>query len=142
MPKAIAIEKGVYRPYRYEDKVADSGALAFVYGDEIPIPPKKMPRVAKKKWIEKLMHAKQLYGYISFLDLDILEEYCYCYAEVVDFRTQKISPTDPLFKIFDEKRKYLVFLAREFGWTPSSRKNVELVQALDEKKTDDYSEFT
>lgn len=150
-PTAIIKQKGYYRESVHKDSIADSGALGFVYKD-IPTPPEHFDELATEVWNTTLMQASQLYGYISFIDLAMFSEYCECYSELQKLNNKcrgnsiiyeddnGVKRTNPLFKERDDKRKMLIQISREFGFTPSARSRLALVQKVKGEKFDEFEE--
>jgi P27 family predicted phage terminase small subunit len=148
-PTALIKKKGYYKKTKHEDAIADSSALSFVYRN-VPTPPDHFDEIAVQIWNSTLMEASNLYGYISFIDLALFSEYCECYSELQHLNNQcrgnaviykddnGVRRTNPLFKERDDKRKMLIQISREFGFTPSARSRLALVQKVKEEKEDDY----
>lgn len=150
-PTALVKQKGYYRKDRHEDSIADSGALQFVYKN-IPTPPEHFDDLAVEVWNSTLAQASQLYGYISFIDLAMFSEYCECYSELQDLNNKcrgnsliyeddnGVKRTNPLYKERDDKRKMLIQLSREFGFTPSARSRLALVQKVKNETFDEFED--
>ena len=146
-PTAIVKAKGYYRPSRYKDDVADSGALSFVY-NEIPEPTERLNEVAKIIWVQDLTLANKVFGYISHLDLRVFEQYCITCSELYQLQQENIKGTfindkgnitlNPMYKILEDKKKEYLMFCREFGFTPSSRSKITLDQAQPKVEEDNY----
>lgn len=148
-PIALIKEKGYFRDTRHKDDMVDSNVLDFVYNG-FPDPPDDYPTKAKQLWVMQLSQAMRLWGYISFIDLTLFGEYCYCFSELEELRGMNIKPTykadgiiklNPLYKIKEEKTKLFVILSREFGFSPSSRRGIDLIQRGVEEKVDEFASF-
>ena len=137
MPTVIAKQKGNYRPSRHGDVVAKVDAIDFVYSN-IPHPPAHLNNYAASIWNQQLMQAYKVYGYISFLDLKLFEQYCEVYGEIETIKYQNISRTfvdksgniriNPLYKELNMLRRDFQRLSAEFGFSPSARTRVPLQQ--------------
>jgi len=146
-PAAVVRAKGNYRPSRYKDEIADEEALEFVY-QKLPDPPKGFTPLAVKCWNAQLAQAMQLYGYISFLDLKVFEEYCLTYALMKTLEDADMHYEDangvrritPEFKEYKEAKRDFLALSREFGFTPSSRTSIKLTQKKTAEKFDEWEE--
>lgn len=146
-PKAIAQQKGYYRPSRHGDEIADKNTLRWVH-NELPMPPEDLGERAKEVWMSLLSDAQRIKGYISTIDLPMFKEYCYVVGEMEYLKTQSISRTytdangvirvDPLYNELNKMRKDFIRLSQEFGLSPSARTRISLKQADDIKKEDDY----
>lgn len=131
-PAVIAKIKGTDRKDRYTDDILDIKGIDFIY-NELPTPPDDFPPYAVIKWNEKLGQAQKLYGYISYLDLTMFEEYCITYSELRSVR-MKIAKPGPDFDYrlwlghYHKLRASFIQLSREFGFSPSSRTGIKLIQ--------------
>lgn len=140
-PTALAKLKGTYQPCRHKDDVADSG-IDFVY-KKIPYPPDGMGEVAAKFWTETLSMCSVVNGYISFIDLAVFKIYCEMYEEMEDIKSE-ITLTGQRrwrsedFKLLKELRKDFFNMSKDFGFTPSSRRGVQLLQKETEVKEDEF----
>ena len=147
-PKAIALQKGYYRPSKHDDQIADQNKLDWVH-DTLPTPPEDLKPKAKDIWNAQLMQAQKMYGYISFIDLSLFKEYCYVYAEMEWLKENTKSRTytdekgnikvDPLYTELNKIRKDFLRLSQEFGFSPSARTKIHLEQKP-ETNTDIYSD--
>lgn len=148
-PTAIVKQKGYYQPSKHKDDIADSKALNWVYKNNIPYPPDSLDEVGKSLWNNVLYQASNLYGYISFIDLIIFEEYCQVYSEIKELRevtkgerTYKddigVKRINPEWVEMNKLRRDLVRLSGEFGLTPSSRTRINLSSEREEEIEDSY----
>lgn len=147
-PKAIAVQKGYYRPSKHSDEIADANSLDFVH-EQIPTPPEDLNEQAKNIWNGQLMQAQKMYGYISYIDLSLFKEYCYVYAEMEWLKDNVKSRTytddkgtirvDPLYTELNKLRKDFLRLSQEFGFSPSARTRIQL-QQKPETNSDIYSD--
>jgi phage terminase small subunit len=140
-PSAIAKVKGTYQPCRHKDDVADSG-IDFVYKN-IPMPPGDMGKVASKFWTETLSMCAVVYGYVSFLDLAVFRVYCEMYEEMEEIKAEMTETGQRRwrsedYKLLKELRKEFFTIAKDFGFTPSARRGIQLVQRKDEQKQDEF----
>jgi hypothetical protein len=71
-PKAIAKQKGYYRPSRHSDAIADISGLDWVRYDTTPEAPTDLTEEAKRLWNYQLSQAANLEGYISAIDQRVL----------------------------------------------------------------------
>jgi len=136
-PKTLILQKGYYQPSRHADDVGDSEKLQFVH-NELPSPPENLLTKAKEIWTSQLSQAINLYGYISFIDLKLFEEYCYVYAEMEYLKyeggnriyTDKNGnkKINPLYQELNRLRKDFIRLSQEFGFSPSARTRIKLEQ--------------
>ncbi len=151
-PIAIIKKRDYYRPSVHRDDIVESkAALEFVHNG-FPTPPEHFDDDAKDIWTTTLAQASKLYGYISFIDLKIFEEYCECYSELKELTKQcktkkRVYYKDnrgnmkphPIFKARDDKRQLFMKLSGEFGFTPSSRTRVVLQKPKDlPKQVDEF----
>lgn len=140
-PTALAKLKGTYQPCRHKDDVADSG-INFVY-KKIPYPPVGMGEVAAKFWTETLSMCSVVNGYISFIDLAVFQVYCEIYEEMEGIKSE-ITTTGQRrwrsedFKLLKELRKDFFNMSKDFGFTPSSRRGIQLLQKETEVKEDEF----
>lgn len=147
-PSAIAKSKGYYRPHKHDtDMIANNEALGFVH-DVILDPPPHLPEDAAKIWTAQLSEASKVFGYISFIDLKLFEEYCNSYATMMELRNSpKVTVNDkgnmsihPEYKIFINARDTWIKLSAEFGFSPSARTRVTLQQRQEQEKLDEFDE--
>ncbi len=147
-PKAIAKQRGYYRPSKHGDQIAEVNVLDWVH-QTIPTPPEDLTEVAKNVWNAQLLQAQKMYGYISLIDLALFKEYCYVYAEIEWLKENVKSRTytddkgtirvEPLYTELNKLRKDFLRLSQEFGFSPSARTRIQL-QQQPETNTDIYSE--
>ena len=143
--KPVAIKKmqGTLNVTRDKDDFIDASSLRWVHNDIVD-PPESLPPIGADLWRRQIAQAQALYGYISFIDLIALEEYCHTYAMLHSIRGRLYSPPkDKKYDMKDDYRNYHKLasrfdtLTREFGFTPSARTRIRLEQ----KDKDDYDEF-
>ncbi len=153
-PTAIIKGRDYYRPSVHKDEIADQkNALDFVH-NKFPTPPEYFDEAAKDIWTTTLLQASKLYGYISFIDIKMFEQYCECYSELKHLTEQckkrkKVYYKDkagnmkihPNFKARDDKRALFMRLAGEFGLTPSARTKITLTQQSDKDLPKQVDEF-
>ncbi len=151
IPAEIAKQRGYYRPYSHKDEIADDTALTFIHNG-FPLPPEGLDDLAKQVWNVTLGEASKAYGYISFIDLVLFEEYCLCYSELKTLnnlcRGNKINYKDdrgvirinPLFDKRDDKRRMLIRLSREFGFSPSARTSIKLAANPNKQSVDEFAD--
>ena len=147
LPVVVVKAKGTYRPSSHPDEMLESEALEFIY-QKLPEAPKSFPPLAVKCWNAQLAQAMQLYGYISFLDLKVFEEYCLTYALMKTLEDADMHYEDangvrritPEFKEYKEAKRDFLALSREFGFTPSSRTSIKLQQKKTAEKFDEWDE--
>ena len=139
-PKAHAIAKGVYRPSRHEDEIADSG-LQFLTSTPAPIG--HLNEIGLRVWNEICESALTTRGWIAKIDLPLLEAYCYNVQMMYEFREiPKIEETkqgralSPEYRIFRDSEKMIKEIGVQFGIGPSSRTRIKL------EKPEDVDEFT
>ena len=132
-PAAIQKAKGVYRADRYKHDTTKQ-PLKWVY-NTLPTPPDNMPQAAKDLWVKQLGYAMELHGYISFIDLELLEQYCITSAYLKLCRVEIEALQDPFHD--DHKNLWVQYhkLAKEFQqlsgrfvFEPSSRGGIKLTQ--------------
>ena len=147
-PKAIAEQKGLYRPSRHEDQIAEINSLRWVY-NELPMPPDDLGPVASEVWTSILADAQKIKGYISTIDLRLFKEYCYLYGEMEflkgetdGVRTYKddngVVRVNPLYTELNKIRKDFIRLSQEFGFSPSARTRIKLASEREEEIEDSY----
>lgn len=148
-PKAIAVSKGLYRPSRHEDQIADAGVkMDWVY-KTLPSAPEYLDDYAKEVWKQQLSEAQKVFGYIGFIDLRLFAEYCYVAAEMETLKNESVERiyTDdngvrrlnPMYLELNKLRKDFLRLSQEFGFSPSSRTRIKLENPQEqEKKEDSY----
>jgi len=148
-PKAMILQKGYYRPSRNSDDLENTEKLDFVY-DGIPSPPDRMSDLGCEIWNSMLMQASKMYGYISFIDLKLFEEYCECWGELQELNNKcrgnaimyedrnGVKRINPIYKERDDKRKLFIRLSQEFGFSPSARTRIKLEQKKEEIKEPEY----
>lgn len=148
-PAALAKLKGTYQKCRHEDQIADSLALDFIH-ETIPLPPAKLPEQAKKYWITQLNEAAKVYGYVGKVDLNVFEQLCKVYAEMIEMEEEVKGKTkimkgkngqpivNPYYVLLSQTRDTYLKLCREFGFTPSSRTRIRLEQQKEEIKEPEY----
>lgn len=137
-PKAIAVQKGLYRPSRHDDPIGDSEKLPFVH-NTLPAPPDELDDFGKKTWNDILADAQKLYGYISFIDLKQFKEYCRTYSlvELLYAGGDVITADAQTWRRYESATKRLDRLAASFGFTPGDRTRIKLEQ----KETKTVDEF-
>jgi len=146
-PIAVLKQKGTLNVTRTKDEIVEDEALEFVY-KKLPSPPKGWPPLAVKCWNAQLAQSMELYGYISFLDLKVFEEYCLTYALMKTLEDADMHYEDangvrritPEFKEYKEAKRDFLALSREFGFTPSSRTSIKLTQKKTAEKFDEWEE--
>ena len=150
-PTALKKRRGYYRPSRHGDEVLEAKVLDFVH-KEFPLAPDSLDSYAKDIWVSTLSQASKLYGYISFIDLKLFEQYCEVYSELM-ILNEKCKSTEmyymdkhgkivvhPIFRERKEKRKMFIKITAEFGFSPSSRTRIALKSdPSEEKKVVDYT---
>jgi len=151
LPTAIVKQRGFYKPSRHKDHIGENNAIEFVHNG-IPTAPEHFDDKAVEIWQTILMQAQNVKGYISFLDLPLFEQYCECYSELHYLNNlcrgnkyyyeddKGVKRINPLYQEKDKKRKTLISLAREFGFTPSSRTGLKLTQETKKEKFDEFEE--
>lgn len=142
-PAAIAKAKGTYRRDGYELDSTHQ-PLKFVY-KSIPTPPEDMPEPAAKLWMKQLGYARELYGYIGFIDLELLEQYCMtnfylkaCHAEIQSLDKPFHNDNKNLWVQYHKLAKQFEQLSGRFGFDPSSRGGIRLEQKKQEPKEPDF----
>jgi phage terminase small subunit len=143
LPAAIQKAKGTYKPERYEMDTSKQ-PMKFVY-KQIPMPPEEMPDKAKDLWMKQLGYARELYGYIGFIDLELLEQYCMtnfylkaCHAEIQSLDEPFHNDNKNLWVQYHKLSKEFQQLSGRFGFDPSSRGGIKLSQQNEEKKEPDF----
>lgn len=137
--------RGYYRPSRHGKDIADRKALAFVH-NELPTPPEHLDEIAQDIWMSTLGQAMRLYGYISYIDLKLFEQYCEVYSELkflnevckntdmFVYNDKGVPSTHPIFKERKDKRNTFLRLTNEFGFSPSSRTKITLQDPPEEEE--------
>jgi P27 family predicted phage terminase small subunit len=146
-PTAIIKAKGYFQPSRHTDELAENNKLRFVY-NELPEPPNKLKKFGKDKWTAVLSEMSRVNGYVSWLDLGLLEEYCYVCQEMNELKELARDRTyldrsgnvkiNPLYQELNKLRKDYIRLAQEFGLSPSARTRVTLNQDPIIQKEDEF----
>jgi len=146
-PTAIIKAKGYFQPSRHTDELADTNKLRFIY-NELPEPPKRLKKFGKDKWNALLFEMSRVNGYVSWLDLGMLEEYCYVCQEMDELKELARDRTyldkagnvkiNPLYQELNKLRKDYIRLAQEFGITPSSRARVPLGKEPIQEQQEDF----
>ena len=148
-PIAVLKQKGTINITRAKDVKEIDQKLDFIY-NSIPSPPDRMSDLGCEIWNSMLMQASKMYGYISFIDLKLFEEYCECWSELQSLnnkcRGNSISYEDkngvkrinPIYKERDDKRKLFIRLSQEFGFSPSARTRIKLEQQKEEVQEPEY----
>jgi len=150
-PAAQLKKTGTFRKDRHSDELNSMGALEFVY-DFVPTAPESLTKKAQEKWYQVLAGASRLNGYISTIDLSLLEQYCTLYVEMTELAQEKqhhdyiyYTESGPrIHPIHDEYRKSVTAfnrIAREFGFTPSARTGIRLTQLPKAKEKEDDFEI-
>lgn len=151
LPTAVVKQRGYYQPSEHKDDLADSGKLDWVHNN-IPSHPEHFSEYASNAWTQILMQANRLKGYISYIDLTLLEQYCECYGELRELtdlcRGSKyyyednngVKRINPIYQEKDKKRKVLVSIGREFGFSPSARSRLLLSMQPEKQKEDKYED--
>ena len=139
-PKALAVAKGLYRPSRHEDQIADTG-LEFL--TSIPEPISELDEAGLRIWNGVCTAALKSEGWIAYTDLPLLDSYCYnCQTYYRMRKADHIAEqkqgrlTTAEYKIMRESEKVMISLAARFGLDPSSRTRIKL------KSPDEIDEFT
>lgn len=138
-PVAVLKAKGTLNVTRTKDVIADANAYQWVYENDFPMPPEHLVPDAQAIWTKMLMQAAKLYGYISYIDLSMFEEYCYVYAEMEFLKNETrgqrtyadengVMRINPLYLELNKIRKDWVRLSQLFGFDPSSRTRINLEQ--------------
>ena len=136
-PKAIAKQKGYYRPSRHSDAIADIKGLDWLEQDHIPEPPTDLTEEAKRLWNYQLTQAANLEGYISAIDLRLFKEYCYVYGELRELEElipnrliieNGVRRVHPLYSEMQKLRKDFTTLGNLFGFSPVSRAKLKLTR--------------
>lgn len=141
-PLAILKQKGTGNVTRLKEMEKDVDALDFVHNG-LPTPPEDFPPLAVQLWNKVLGQAQNLYGYISFIDLVLFEEYCLTYAMMRSIRMRIAKPPqdfEPRLEWGNYHKLTTRFdkLSAEFGLSPSSRTGIKLIQ---KKKAEQISEY-
>lgn len=144
-PTALKIAKGTDRPSRRIPNEMDFQPLV-----KAPSVPKHLPKRAKKEWrrvCSNLIAIKMLY----LVDLPQLQAYCF-QVSIMEQAEIELSKTDYVLKetnkggheyntkskwmsIYNEALDRVNKLGREFGFTPSSRTRISMVN-LGQNATD------
>ena len=143
-PVEIVKQKGYYKPSKHQDQILDSkGEIKFVH-NFLPSPPERLSEYAQNVWTSQLVQAQEIYGYISFLDLKVFEEYCYVCGEMEYLKENTkeryytdekgVRRVDPMYMELNKIRKDFIRLTQEFGFSPSARTRVSLIQKPDIKE--------
>ena len=134
-PKAIAKQKGYYRPSRHEDQIADINGLDWLEQDHIPQAPADLTEEAKRLWNYQLTQAANLEGYISAIDLLLFKEYCFLYGEMREIEElipnrliieKGVRRIHPLYTEMQKLRKDFITMGNLFGFSPVSRAKLKL----------------
>ena len=132
-PAAIQKAKGVYRADRYKHDTTKQ-PLKWVY-NALPTPPDNMPQAAKDLWEKQLGYAMELHGYISFIDLELFEQYCVtraylkaCQVEIENLQDPFHHENKNLWVQYHKLTKHFEQLSGRFGFEPSSRGGIKLTQ--------------
>jgi|TARA_R110000850_G_scaffold30055_1_gene82839 P27 family predicted phage terminase small subunit len=148
-PTALLKAKGTGNSTRMkEDQLTKLGDELQWVNNGFPTPPDYLNEGAKAVWMQQLSEAQKVQGYISYLDLKVFAEYCYVCSEM-DFlkdhstiRTVEdnngVIRVNPLYVELNKLRIVFLRLSAEFGFTPASRKGVELQQSNEPKQKDKY----
>ena len=135
-PKAIAKQKGYYRPSRHSDAIADIKGLDWLEQDHIPEAPTDLTEEAKRLWNYQLTQAANLEGYISAIDLRLFKVYCYLYVELREIEElipnrliieNGVRRVNPLYSEMQKLRKDFTTLSNVFGFSPLSRAKLKLI---------------
>jgi P27 family predicted phage terminase small subunit len=148
-PIAILKKKGTENVTRIKEKgMPEDLAIEFIH-NSFPTAPERLNEAASEIWTTQLMEAQKLYGYISFLDLRLFEMYCWVHGELEDLKTEFLDRTYKdnngvirLNPLYTERRRLVdtfTKLSREFGFSPSARTGINLVQRKEEFK-DEFEE--
>lgn len=149
-PTAILKQKGTYRDDRHEDQLSETG-LTFTYGQLISAPD-GLDDVASGYWDMVMREAVKIPGYVSTLDLPLLERLCSAYSrmkrlEVIADSEGAVTVSDkgrafynPSFKAFMDVEKRYIDLCAKFGLSPSDRTSVKLGQG-GVNKQDEFEDF-
>lgn len=141
-PQIVKEQQGTNNVTRDKDEIADSKALAFVH-NELVSAPEGMPPTGVDLWNRQLSQAMQIYGYVSFIDLKLLEEYCHTYALLHSIRGRLYNPPK---KDYDSRADWMNYhklatrfdkLSSEFGFSPAGRTRIKLEQ----KEKEEFDEF-
>ena len=136
-PKAIAKQKGYYRPSRHSDAIADISGLDWVRSDTTPEAPEDLTDAAKEVWNYQLSQAANLEGYISAIDLRLFKEYCYLYGELRELEElipnrliieNGVRRVHPLYSEMQKLRKDFTTLGNVFGFSPLGRAKAKLTR--------------
>ena len=147
LPIAVLEERGTGNVTRMREAKEVNEAFSYVF-NELPDPPKRLSKFGRDKWNSILMQASKVNGYISWLDLTILEEYCHVCQEMYELRDLAKDRTyltksgeskiNPLYSELNKLRVQFIQLSREFGFSPSSRTGIRLDPSDTVKKEDEF----
>lgn len=150
-PLAILKAKGTLNVTRTKDEVVEVGGFEWVNKD-VPPPPDELDEVGINVWVSHLSEAVKVDGYLSKIDLNIFQDYCQVWSELKHLTDQcrgnsimyedytGVKRINPIYKERDDKRKLMIKLAKEFGFTPSSRTQIRLSTSAAKEKVDEFDE--
>ena len=138
IPRAIAKQRGYYRPSKHKDQIADIKGLDWLEQDHIPEAPTDLTEEAKWLWNYQLTQSANVDGYISHIDLALFKEYCYVYGELEWLKTNistnvitnsnGVRRVHPLYSEMQKLRKDFTTLGNVFGFSPLSRTKLKLTR--------------